>query len=140
MVHQVHQAADVTPLLLAAWEHHQEWSHPLVVSLLERLQLRFEGSQIDWEPGDEEWGRLLVDGQAVVLVCSRMPLAIIESLVFDHLRRDLPDELMVLSVPSLSTPVLMVDRKVAESMFDRELSDNVDWGGMSASDFWWATV
>jgi hypothetical protein len=69
-----------------------------------------------------------------------MPLAIIESSALDLVRRNLPDELVVLSVPSLSAPKLVIDRETAETVFQRELSDNVDWGGMSASDFWWATV
>lgn len=140
MVHQVHRLTDVTPLLIAAWDRHQDWSQPLVASLLEKLRLRFEGSKIDWEPGDEEWGTLLMPDQGTIFVCSRMPLAIIESSVVDQVRHNFPDEAVVLSVPSISTPVLKIDRKAAETAFGRELSDNVDWGEMSASDFWWATV
>lgn len=140
MVHQVHQAADVTPFLMAAWERHVAWLRPLVWSVLDQLRLCLVGSRVDWEPGDEEWARLLIANQEVGFVCSRMPLAIIESSALDLVRRNLPDELVVLSVPSLSAPTLVIDRETAETVFQRELSDNVDWGGMSASDFWWATV
>lgn len=140
MLHQVHQGDDVTPAFTAAWDRHRGWSRPQVSSLVDRLQRRLEGAWTDWEPGDEEWARVLIQKQPVILVCSRMPLVVTESAVLDHVRNDFSDELVVLTVPSLSTPMLKIDRRVAEVAFGRELSDNVDWDRMSANDFWWATV
>ncbi len=94
--------------------------------------------QIDWEPGDEEWGRIIDSGgSCLALICARVPLGIGNEYV-DPGR--LAARIFWMKVHSMSEHVFEVDRRLLEEVFGRQLSDNVDYSKLSVDELWWATV
>lgn len=112
------------------------WSHRDVRRALEILAGRER--IIDWEAGDEEWGRLVdAGGKVQAIVCALTPVCFGLPEVD---RRGLDAGVACMTVASMSEPVFEVDRRLLEEIFGRPLSTNVDYSRLSIEDLWWATV
>lgn len=112
------------------------WSHDDVRKVLEVLA--GQAFQVDWEPGDEEWGRVVdTSGKVHVLVCSRIPLCIG---LQDRDGGRLATRVSWMTVSSMSEPAFEVDRRLLEEIFERSLSENINYAKLSINDLWWATV
>lgn len=112
------------------------WGHEDVQQALELLA----GSEfrVDWEPGDEQWGRVIDSGGSVrALVCARVPIGIAHEDV-DEAR--LSKRVSWTLVTSMREKLFGVDRGLLEQVFGRHLSDNIDYSRLSADELWWATV
>lgn len=111
------------------------WTLEDVQSVLETLaNTTF---QIDWEPGDEQWGRILGTNKAQALVCARIPLGIALN---DFDVTGVKRAMSWLTVQSMSDEAFEVDQGLLEQIFGRSLSENVDYSKLSISDLWWATA
>ena len=112
------------------------WRHDDVQQALELLA----GSEyrIDWEPGDEQWGRVFdSDDLTRALVCAPVPVGIaLEGT--DPAR--MSARLSWLTVSSMTDRVFSADRAVLEQVFDRKLSTNISYTRMSINDLSWATI
>lgn len=128
--------ADLGNVFRSAQAASGAWNNDGVMEALKLLAGREFG--IDWEPGDEEWGRVVDSGGNVhALVCARIPLGIV--------REDMDTARMTMHVswirvPSMSEQTYTVDRPLLEQVFGRQLSENIDYSKLSINDLWWATV
>lgn len=94
--------------------------------------------QIDWEPGDEEWARLVdLQGNMRVILCVRLPIGIAHEGIATA---RLSSRVSWLVVTSMTEKLFTVDRQLLEQIFHRQLSTNVDYSRLSINDLWWATV
>ena len=95
------------------------------------------GSKVDWEPGDEQWGRVL-DGAGVVgLICARVPVGAVRNDVDPRL---LSDPVTWIRFNSMNDHDFKVERELLEEIFGCALSENVNYSSLSLNDLWWATV
>jgi hypothetical protein len=114
------------------------WTHAKAGQALQALAAHRPGSRMDWEPGDEEWGRIVdADGGVVGLVCARIPIGAARD---DIPRSQLPDFVTWILFKSMDEPVYHVTPEILEEVFGRQVSRNVDDGSLSLNDLWWATV
>jgi hypothetical protein len=117
----------------------QHWQPTTVHDVLRKVASLVHAARVDWEQGDEEWGRVIAgDGHVAALVCARLPFGFIAASEVDP--AVLPTELTWVQVASMSDPAFCMDKRTLEETFGRELSDNVDYNALSAQDLWWATV
>lgn len=128
---------DLTEIFRAAFLSKRPWTEADATRVLEALRDRWPGSRIDWEPGDEEWGRVFHERDGVVgMVCARAPIGAARA-------RDEPDELpdgvAWLRFESTTDASYSLDRRVLEPIFTR-VSDVVDYAALSLDDLWYATV
>lgn len=116
-----------------------QWDTSSFVAALHAVASSIENARIDWEQGDEEWGRVLkADGQVAALVCVRVPFGFLCAPEMDS--SHLSPELTWVCVEDIEEPAFTVDKSLLEAVFGRELSENVNYGALSAQDVWWATV
>ncbi|WP_159397847.1 hypothetical protein [Sorangium cellulosum] len=114
------------------------WTRENVREALQVLASYSPGSYVEWEPGDEEWGRVLdSDNEIVGLVCARIPIGAVRD---DVPRSELPSAVTWILFKSTSEPYYQVAPEVLKEVFRREVSRNIDYGSLSLDDLWWATV
>ncbi|XXY17782.1 hypothetical protein WME88_57105 [Sorangium sp. So ce216] len=114
------------------------WTHQKVHDALQALAAHSPGSSVDWEPGDEEWGRVLdADTEIVGLVCARIPIGAVRD---DVPRSGLPSDVTWILFKSTRERDYQVAPQVLEKVFGREVSRNLDYGALSLDELWWATV
>jgi hypothetical protein len=90
---------DLDPVL-ARWADEEsgngsvaEWEESTAHQLAERLADR-HGLRVSWEPGDEEWIRLL-NSESEGMLSTRFPLALVTRLLSGDLREMAPDVVVV---------------------------------------------
>ena len=126
---------DLTSTFLSAARGGQRPTVTAVLSVLTGLA-KDVGGTVDWEPGGEEWGRVLLGGSVVALVCARVSLVLVGPTAPAHSL--LGFEVVV--VTSFAVQEYRVDHVLLESIFGRPLSRHVNWERMSIDELWWATV
>jgi hypothetical protein len=115
------------------------WSNGEAKELLKAIVGMTPGSRVDWEEGDEEWGRVLSrEDKVLALVSAKFPLSFVTTTVSGQML--FPASVTVLSVKDMAEPQLRATRELMEQVFERPLSDNLDYGNLSAEDIWWTTV
>ncbi len=67
---------ELTNVFRAAQEKIDCWSEEDFKSFLYLVCQAVDNSVVDWEAGDEEWGRVILDSEPIVLVCAKIPLAL----------------------------------------------------------------
>lgn len=114
------------------------WTYERVAQTLQALAIHYPGSRVDWEPGDEEWGRVVdPEGEVVGLVCARVPLGIVRN---DLPQSELPHLVEWLRFKSMHDASYRVSPEILERVFGRQPSRNIDYEELSLNDLWWATV
>lgn len=117
------------------------WTHDKVRQALSTLAGYFPGDMVDWEEGDEEWGRVISRGEATAYVSARLPLAFVRS---DHetaaQQVSLRMEIITISVPDFDAPAVTVDLGAISDLSGRALTKNVSYDRASVNDIWWATI
>lgn len=114
------------------------WTYEKVGQALQALAVQCPGSRVDWEPGDEEWGRVVdTHGCVVGLVCARIPVGAARD---DLPQSELPGFVMWLRFNSIHERDYQIAPEILEEIFGRRVSRNVDYGSLSLNDLWWATV
>ncbi len=129
---------DLTHVLVRASENAERWTATLVLSTLGSVREAIQGSEVDWEEGDEQWARLLVEQDVVALVSARVPLVLAADLAVSS--ASFPDFVVWCRTGDMSAMNYRVEKTVLEEIFERELTDNVDYEHLSIHDLWWATV
>jgi hypothetical protein len=121
--------------------YNYEWNLGESARVLEEILQCVDNAVIEWEKGDEEWGRIIRNKQVVALVCARFPLVIVLAGLKAALEKAISTpKVSLVSVESMSEKTYSVDKAVLEIFFGRTLSENVDYGKCSIDDLWWATV
>jgi len=132
-------AFDLTPSFKAAKERSTDWGLAAASGIMNAIALMIPNSVVDWEPGDEEWGRVLVGQKVRGLVHARMPLAFLVTPVAVPEDPSL-SEVVIVRVERTDTRSFRIDKDWLESILGRPLTDNVDYEALSLDDLWWATV
>ena len=127
---------DLTDDFRAAYEKRASWSHELALQVLQRIAQGCDGT-VDWEQGDEEWGRVLDGDVVVALVRARWPLVLVlESIDVGQQSSDT----VVITYTDIEAPDFRIDPSWLCSAIERTLTENVNYESISISDLWWATV
>jgi hypothetical protein len=114
------------------------WTHEKIRDALQALAAHSPGCSVDWEPGDEEWGRVLdADTEIVGLVCARISIGAARD---DVPRSELPSDVTWIRLKSTRERDYKVAPEILEKVFGREFSGSVDYGALSLDELWWATV
>jgi hypothetical protein len=132
---------DLTPVFVTASTICHEWSPETIRFVLSSLAKCFPQGTVDWEQGDESWGRVISGGKVVAYVSAYWPLAIVVPLCEKQAREAcarIPIEFLV--VPSFAEKAFSVDKEALETLYSRPLSGNIDYLQFSIDDLWWATV
>lgn len=116
---------DLSSIIRAASKEAPEWSELEVADVLSSVDAHISNAVVDWEPCDEEWGRVLVSDRVMAVVSSRFPLAVVLQNV-NLVRERLPENLTVQRVESMEASEFAVDKMLLEEVFERALSDNLD--------------
>jgi hypothetical protein len=106
---------------------------------LASLQNCLPETQIEWEEGDENWARLLHQGNVIALVNVLIPVAFVLSRHSSAVCFALRDCNTIL-VDSFSEAIFRIDKDVLEKILGKPLSSNVNYDRLSIDDLWWATV
>lgn len=109
--------------------------HRRTANLLALLASHFDGV-VDWEQGDEEWGRVLAGQQVLAIVADRFPLVI----VVGGRTPPVGNLAHVVRVKDMDGKDHQVDRSVLEEGFGRSITSNVNYDCMSIDELWWATI
>jgi len=117
------------------------WSLPDVRALLDFIAVSRASSHIDWEPGDEEWGRVLEGNAVVAFVCAKVPLVVLHKSLIELVSSINKDGgPLVVVAESFGSESYSVDRQVLESLFGHCITVNISCDSLSITDLWWATV
>lgn len=115
------------------------WGVAEARTVLAECRTRIGDSQIDWEEGDENWARLVKNGEVILLVSALIPLTFVLSSYCDALL-DVLGDCVAVPVESFSAESFSVSRQLMEQVVGREVSTNVNYDQLSIDDLWWATV
>jgi hypothetical protein len=115
------------------------WGVAEARNLLAEFRTRIGDSQIDWEEDDENWARLVKNGEVILLVNALIPLTFVLSSYCDALL-DVLGDCVAVPVESFSAESFSVSRQLMEQVVGREVSTNVNYDQLSIDDLWWATV
>ena len=109
-----------------------------ILSVLAEL---YPGSAIDWEEGDEEWGRVISQGAATAFVNARCPLDFVKA-DDDTAAQRISGQLGVVAIPvqDFDAPTLSVDPSALYELARRPLTKNVPCDSASVNEIWFATV
>ncbi|WP_437755839.1 hypothetical protein [Sorangium sp. So ce1389] len=114
------------------------WTHEKVQDVLQALAAHSPGSWVDWEPFDEQWGRVLdADNDLLGFVCARVPIGAARD---DVPLSELPSTVAWIRFRSADDHDYRIAPELLEEVFGREISRNVDYEALSMNDLWWATV
>lgn len=128
---------DLDPAMRSAHARSEDWTQVRLSHALRAVVSLLPGSLIEWEPGDEEWARILLSGELVALVCAKVPLGF--GLAAVTQLADLLPQIVWVPVNSMEEHIFSTDQTLLEQIFGREL-DTLDYSCISANELWWATV
>lgn len=133
--------SDLTSDFWRANSIRDEWNEDYVREVLQYISGSVFRSAVDWDDGDEQWGRVL-DSRELVLafVCVPCPIVISLTTIRRLFRGDKNWPIVAVFVEDMSTRCYSVERLVLESIFGRQLSDKVDYESISIEEIWWSTV
>ncbi len=132
-------STEITRKIELAHGQKATWNAAKVREILAALSTSIPTSNVDWEEGDENWARLIRNGEVVVLICALAPIIFVLSKYSDTVD-SVVDDCQIISVDSFSEQNLAVDKCLLEKLVGRELSDNVNYDKLSVDDLWWATI
>ena len=107
----------------------QDWTQEAAQKALDMIRSKIGGSTVDWERGDEEWGRVLVGDVVKALVCAKVAVAVI-------MGRDRPQDVIeylkkngvsIIEAKTLDDDQYAVDKVVLEEIFGSPLPENVNY-------------
>ncbi len=130
---------DITAKFEAAAKSATTWTRADVQEMAQAIKTGHPGARIDWEPGDEEWARVLEpEGDGIIaFVCAKIPIGFICG---DGRPTECTHPFVWISVPSIDASVYSVRPEVLEQVFGRSVSRSLDYGKVSADEIWWTTV
>lgn len=131
---------DLTSIFRQASDSTMSWCPDSAGELLQKICGLLNESVIDWEKGDEDWGRILHQKRVVCLVCARIPLVIIVSDLKQLVENLIDSKCLLFYVNDMSEKTWSVDRRILERIFSKPISDNINYAKFSIDDLWWCTV
>ena len=96
---------------------------------------------IDWEPGDENWVRLLSGAVVEAYLNVLVPLIIGKRRILEVCKQFSPPKyLEEIEIEDIDLPEFVVDPELLSSLSGGGVSGNLDYNRLSARDIWWVTV
>lgn len=132
---------NITSKIVEARSLTSHWSSEKVRHALSVLAELYPGSVVDWEEGDEEWGRVISQGSEMAYVNARCPLIFVKARDETAGQR-LSAQLDTVTIPAqdFDTPSISVDPSVLSELTRRPLTKNVSYDRVSVNEIWFATV
>lgn len=132
-------ATDLTEIFEKAHNEKNSWSRDNVIRVLKILKDCIPESQVDWEEGDENWGRVIGYGEEVAFCNALVPVVVVHEKYSKCVQlTNLGCHLIV--VDSFSDHVFRIEPTILEQIVGRQVSRNVSYDELSILDLWWATV
>jgi hypothetical protein len=133
---------DLTPLFVQCADRHAKtWTIGDAMALLQRIRELVADSVVDWEQGDEHWGRILLGDRVLSIVCVLFPLVIsTQDKVSDIGEAVANVNGVLLPVTSMAERSYSACKILLETLFHRPLTDAIDYHRLSIDELWWATV
>lgn len=119
-----------------------DWQARDFQRVLDFIKRSIDNSQIDWEQGDEQWGRILVDNNLIAAIVSlQIPLTIIK-LDYQKIGCDCQKvfNAHLITIEAFDANLLCSNQEYIEKVFEKPISSNICYDCFSVNDLWWATV
>ncbi|MEM9541225.1 MAG: hypothetical protein AAGA60_17205 [Cyanobacteria bacterium P01_E01_bin.42] len=116
------------------------WGYREVRQVLTTLVRNIGDTEVDWEPRDEEWARLLVNREVVALICAKIPLIIMLKIYKERAKSLIAQESKILLIADFDEPIFCVSVELLEEIFGRKMTSDISYEALSIQDLWWATV
>jgi hypothetical protein len=132
---------DITSKIVEASSRASLWTPEMVRHALSLLAELYPGSTVDWEEGDEEWGRVVSRGTAAAYVSARCPLAFVKAddeTAAQRLSAQLG--IVAVSVQDFDAHSVSVAPSALSELTRRPLTKNVSYEKASVNELWFATV
>jgi hypothetical protein len=132
---------DITSRIVAAESLATGWGREKVRQALSALAELYPEGTVDWEEGDEDWGRVVSGGGVIAFVSAIRPIAFV--LAHDELaaqRALLQMSIVIVPARDFDDRSFIVDPSVLSELARRPLTKNVSYNRASVNDIWWATV
>jgi len=118
-----------------------DWTREQVRRALSALAALCPGGTVDWEEGDEEWGRVISRGEVAAYVSARRPLAFILSHDEAEVRQVSSRlGLVAIAADDFDAPSFRVAPSALAHLTQRALTEHVCYDKASVNDLWYATV
>ncbi len=132
---------DLSQQFEEAHRNSEKWNDHFVLDALQRIAVTDDGLRVDWEAGDEQWGRVLAGNSVVALVCARVPLVFLHPSLGDIGWTWCKDYGIVVAISgNFDQQSFSVRPALLKHIFSKDISDNVSCDSLSLNDLWWATV
>ena len=127
-------------VILLADEKKKYWDKDKIRRVLAILSRAIKPSMVDWEEDDEEWGRIICGGDIIAIICVKLPLIIISS-QYEAISKKIDGiSCLVFPVRDFDLEKHRVSKSILERVFERKLSENLNYEELSINDIWWATI
>jgi len=118
-----------------------DWTSERVRHALSELAALYPGGTIDWEEGDENWGRVVCRGETTAYVSARCPLAFVQAddvAAVEQVSSRLG--IIAIAVRDFDAPTINVEPLALYDLAERPLTKNIPYDKASVNEIWWATV
>lgn len=132
---------DITRKIIEAGLLAHGWTREKARSALSALAALYPEATVDWEEGDENWGRVISRGAATAYVSARCPLAFVQAddePAAERVSSQL--DVVAIAVQDFDAPSFSVDPAALSELARRPLTENVRYDRASVNEIWWATV
>jgi hypothetical protein len=132
---------DITQKIIEAGSHAHGWTREKARHALSVLAVLYPEATVDWEEGDEDWGRVICRGVATAYVSARCPLVFVQA-DDGTAARQVSSHLGVIAIAAqdFDVPSFSVDPSALSDLARRPLTRNVRYDRATVNDIWWATV
>jgi hypothetical protein len=126
---------DITQKFVEAGSLDHEWTRENVRHALSTLAGLYPEATVDWEEGDEDWGRVISRGAATAYVSARRPLAFVQADDGTAAQR-ISSQLgiVAIAVQDFDAPSLSVDPTALSGLTRRPLTKNVLYNRASVNE------
>jgi len=132
---------DITSKIVSAGSLAHGWTPEKVRHALSALAELYPEGTVDWEEGNEEWGRVISRGEVTAYVSARCPLAFVQADDEAEAQRVSSQlSILAIAVQDFDAPSINVDPSALSELTRRPLTKNVSYDRASVNEIWWATV
>lgn len=117
------------------------WNQDVLMTLSASIKNAIPIIDFDWEPGDEEWARFLLEKEVILIICARLPLAMGRLDYSERLSTFFEkNNMKFLVFKDFQEEVFSISKPLLEDVFSKKLSDNISYESISIGDLWWSTI
>ena len=132
---------DITSRIVAAEPLATGWGYEKVRQALSALSELYPQSTVDWEEGDEEWGRIISRGDVTAYVSAMRPIAFVlgdNELAANQALSQM--SIVIIAARDFDDRFFSIDPSALSELAHRPLTKILSYGSVSVNEIWWATV